>query len=81
MIFFFFLGLRLRHMEVSRLAVESDLQLLATMDPKHFWDLHCSLQQQWILNPLSEARDQTHVLMNTTWVRFCWATVGTPNDY
>ena len=25
-------------------------------------------QERWILNPLSEARDQTHVLMDTNWV-------------
>ena len=30
--------------------------------------LYCSLQQHWILNPLSEARDQTHVLMHTSQV-------------
>ena len=26
-------------------------------DPSSICDLHCSLQQHWILNPLSEARD------------------------
>ena len=29
-------------------------------------DLCCSLQQHWILNPLNKARDQTHILMETT---------------
>ena len=28
--------------------------------------LHHSSQQRWILNPLSKARDQTHVLMDTS---------------
>ena len=31
----------------------------------HIFDLHCSLRQHQILNPLSEARDQTHILMDT----------------
>ena len=31
-------------------------------------DLHCSLWQCWILNPMSEARDGTRILMDTSWV-------------
>ena len=31
-----------------------------------------------MLNPLSEARDQTCVLRDTSWVCYCLATVGTP---
>ena len=34
-------------------------------------------QQCWILNPLSEARYQTRVLMDTSQVRYCWAMMGT----
>ena len=41
----------------------------------HF-DLHRGLQQCQILNPLS--RDQTHVLMDTSRVRYRWVTTGTP---
>ena len=78
---FSFLGLHLWHIEVPRLGVESELQLLAytaataSWDPSHICDLQNSSQQQRILNPLSKARDQTHIL-----VRFinCWATQGTP---
>ena len=32
----------------------------------------------WILNPQTEARDQIPILMDTHWIRFCWATTGTP---
>jgi len=51
-------------MEVPGLGVELDLQLLAyitatpTPDPSRICDLRHSLQQCWILNELSEARDQ-----------------------
>ena len=35
--------------------------------------------QHWILNPMSEARDQTCFLMDTSQIHFCWATTGTCN--
>ena len=34
-------------------------------------NLHHSLGQLWIINPLSRARDQTHMLMDTSQVRYC----------
>ena len=56
-------------MEVPKLGVQSELQLLAyatatatattTLDSSH------TLQQHQILNPLSEARDRTHILSDT----------------
>ena len=55
-------------MEVPRLGVTSELQLpayataTATPDPSCVFELHPSLQQRWILNPLSKARDPTHIL-------------------
>ena len=58
------------HMEIPRLGLESELQLpayttaTATQDPSHVCDLHHSLQQHWILDSLSEARDRTHILMD-----------------
>ena len=42
-------------------------------------DLHHSSQQHQILNPLSEARNQTCILMDTSQVCYCWATTGTPH--
>ena len=51
--FFFFLRPHLGHMEVPRLGVESEPQLLAyttataTPDPSCIWVLHHSLQRQW----------------------------------
>ena len=61
-------------MEVARQGVESELQLLAyttataMWDPGCLCDLHHSLWQRRILNPLSEARDRTCILMDTSWV-------------
>ena len=63
-------------MEVLRLGVESELQLLAytiataVPDLIHVCDLHHSLWQHWILNPLSEARYLTHILMDAS--RVCY---------
>ena len=73
-LYFFFLGLHLHHMEVPGLEVESELQLLAYATAMDIADLscichlHCSLWQHQILNPLNEARDQTCILMDTSWV-------------
>ena len=59
-------------MEVARLGTESELQLLAyitaaaTSDPSRVCSLHHSLQQHRIVNPLSKARDRTHVLMDAS---------------
>ena len=58
-------------MEVPRLGAESELQLLAyatataISDLSRICDLHHSLQHCLILNPLREARDQTHILTDT----------------
>ena len=37
-----------------------------TRDPSFICNLCHSLRQHWILNPLSEARGQTHILKETT---------------
>ena len=60
-------------MEVPRLGLESELQLLAsttatataTMDLSHIHNLNLSLWQSWILKPLREARDQACILTDT----------------
>ena len=68
---FVFLQLYLRRMEVPRLGVEWELQLpayttaTATQDPSHVCDLPHSSQQGQILNPLTEARNRTCILIDT----------------
>ena len=72
--FFFFFGLfrwNPSHVEVPRLGVKWELQLLAYTtatampDPSLVHSLHHNLWQRWILNLLSEARGQTHIFMDT----------------
>ena len=47
---------------------------IATPDLSCICNLCCCLQQRQILKPLSEAGDQTHIFMDTTWFLICWAT-------
>ena len=82
--FFLFLGPHLRHTEVPRLGVKLELKLpataTATWDLSHILDLHHSSRQCWILNPLSDARDQTCVLRDTNQILFHCAVTGTPSN-
>ena len=74
--FYFFLGLHLQHVAVSSLGIKSEPQqrgIWPSMQP-----IYHSSQQCQILNSLSEARDQTHILMDTSWICYCWARMGTP---
>ena len=70
-------------MELPRLGVELEPQLpayvtaTATQDPSWVYNLHHSSRQRWILNLLSEARDRTLILMDTGWICYYWATMGT----
>ena len=63
-------------MEVPRLGDELEMQLLAyttvpaMLDPSGLCDLRRSLWQRQILNPLSEARDGTCILMAAS--RICF---------
>ena len=80
--YFCFLGLHPWHMEVPRPGVKSELQLLAYAtampDVSCVCDLHHSSQQYWSPELLSEARDWTHILMDTSWIHFHCTTRGTP---
>ena len=61
-------------MEVPRLGVKLELQLLAYAtatampDLSHAGDLHHSSRQRQILNLLSGAGDRTYILKNTSWI-------------
>ena len=81
---FRFLGPHLRHMEVPRLGVRSELQLpahttaKATPDLSRICDLCHSLWQRRILNLLSKTRDQTASSWKLAGFLTHWATIGTP---
>ena len=68
--FFFLFMATLEALEVPRLGVKSELQLLANatataaLDLSHIYNLNHSLWQCRILNPLNKARDQTYILMD-----------------
>ena len=76
MIFFFFLQPHLWHTEVPRLGVKLELQLpayatvTAMQDLRHTCDLYYGTWQYWIPDPLREARDRTHILMDTSQIHF-----------
>ena len=74
-------------MEVLRPGVRLELQLPAYVTATAMQDLsricylyHCSQQCQ-ILNPLSEARYWTCVLMDISQIHYRWATMWTPADF
>ena len=67
--FFSLLVLHLWYVEVPRLGVQLEPQLpayataIATQDLSCICNLQHSSWQHWILSPVSEAKDQTHILM------------------
>ena len=66
-IYFYFLIF----LDVPRLGVKSEpayTTATATPDPSRVCNIHPSSWQCQILNPLREARDQTHVLMDPSQV-------------
>ena len=48
-----------------RAAAKAYATATATQDLSCIYDIWHSLWQHWILNPLSKARDQTHILTDT----------------
>ena len=82
--FFSFLGPQPQHIEVPGLGDKLELQLLpyttatATQNLSHVCDLYHSSWQCWIPNPLSKARDLTHIFTDISWICFLCAIKGTP---
>ena len=78
LLLFCFSGPHLQHMGVPRLGGKLELQLLTYATDTATWNLSCicslyhSSQQHQILNPLSETKGQTCVLMDTSWIYYCW---------
>ena len=87
--FFFFASFRKHpwHIEVPRLGGKSELQLpnytraIAAWDLSRIFNLHHSSGQFQIPNPLREDKDGTHILMDTSQIRFHWTTAGIPWMY
>ena len=46
--------------------VATEAYTTAVPDPSYIYNLLCTFQQHWILKPVSEARDRTCILMETT---------------
>ena len=82
--FFAFQGLYFQHMEVPMVGVESELSqpayatATATQDLSQVCDLYHSSWQHHIPDPLNKVGDRTHILMNTSLIRFRCTTTGTP---
>ena len=81
---FAFLGPHMQHIEIPRLGVESELQVLgwataiSMQDLSHICDLYHSSWQYQILNPLNKAWYQTWILMDISQVCHPWTTIRTP---
>ena len=73
--------------EVPRLGVKSELHLVAyttataTGYLSSICNQHHSCWKCWMPDPLSDAKDPTHILMDTSWIRFHCTTSGTPKYY
>ena len=61
-----FLRLHMQHLEVPQLLAYTTATEM--LNPSPICDLHCSLQEHWILNPLSEVRDWTCITMDASGV-------------
>ena len=59
-------------------AAASPYHSYSNTDPSHVCNLYHSSRQCWFLHPLSEARDWIWILIDTSWISYCWVTMGTP---
>ena len=64
---------------ITELQLPAYATATAMPDPRHVCSLHHSSWQRRIPDPLNEAKDHTHILMDTGPIRFCYTTMGTPN--
>ena len=75
--YFIFLGPHPQHMEVPRLGVELECGCQPIPQPQQRRILAMSViyttahSNSGSFNPWSEARDLTHILMNTSWAHYC----------
>ena len=65
------------------IGAEAEACAIATTmpDPSCICGLHCNSRQCQILNPVSKVRDRTHILMDTSWIHYRWATLETPKFF
>ena len=61
--YFLLLGPHLQHMEVPRQVVESEMHLEPVPQPQHCW-----IRAAFVTRSVSEAREQTCILMDTSQV-------------
>ena len=78
-------GPHLRHVEVPRLRVESELNLLAyTATATQIWTTPAAYNTAYssatVCNPLNETRGRTHILRDTSWVHYHRSVTGTPSS-
>ena len=82
--FFFLLQTKQWNRDVPRLGVESEVYLPkhktkgGRPGASHICEPHHSSWPRQTLNPLSEGRDETCVLLDTSQIHFHWAMTGTP---
>ena len=67
----------------GQIGTAAEIYIIATAIPdlSCICNLHHSSWQCWITDPLSEARDQTHIHIDTSQICFHCATMGIPSVY
>ena len=76
--FFFFLLFRAVPKTYEGSQARGQTTATALWDLSHICNLYHSSWQSWIPKPLSKARDQTHIFIDTSWIHFHCTTTGTP---